>query len=150
MSWQPPTPTLSPERPRWALIDRVEIIGPSGHLTLAWDPNDADDIERARGEVDRLRAVGYSFFAVTNEADPTKGVPGRLIVERISTPVGTAIGPSEPPQPVSVVENYAAAAEPPSPPAPGKRRGRPPKGASATEPTPGGARAIATRPLRGG
>ena len=45
----------------------MEVLGPSGHLVLTWDPTDHASVERARAEFDRLRGCGFAFF--TSDAD---------------------------------------------------------------------------------
>lgn len=41
----------------------LEILDPSGHLTLSWDPDDEATVRLARETFDRLKAAGYAFFA---------------------------------------------------------------------------------------
>lgn len=45
----------------------LEVLDPSGHLTLTWDPDDPESVARAGAEFDRLKAAGYAFFATTED-----------------------------------------------------------------------------------
>lgn len=68
------------------MTDTLEILDNSGHLTLTWDPTNKEQVQKAREEVERLRAAGYSFFAVVG-ADEVAAGNGTLVVRRIEDPV---------------------------------------------------------------
>lgn len=108
----------------------LEVLDSSGHLTLTWDPSDTEQVRKAREEVERLRAAGYSFFAVVGSqgADEVEAGNGTLIVQRVESPFVQV--PAQP------------EAKPP-------KKGRPPKvaPAPATQPP---TRTIAMRPMKGG
>jgi len=40
----------------------MEILDPSGHLVLTWDPADEASVTRARDEFERLKGCGFAFF----------------------------------------------------------------------------------------
>ena len=73
-------------------MDSLEVLNGSGHLSVTWDPSNPEEIEKARQVVEDLKAVGYRFYAVTD--DPISSGNGNLIVERIETPI-------RPPEPTS-------------------------------------------------
>jgi hypothetical protein len=58
----------------------LEILDPTGHLTLSWDPSKPEEVEKARAEFDRLKSCGFAFF--TSEQDEKAklrlGKSGRL------------------------------------------------------------------------
>ena len=51
----------------------MEILDPSGHLTLSWEPDDPASVERAREEFTRLQGLGFAFFS-TQAPDAVKVV----------------------------------------------------------------------------
>lgn len=67
----------------------LQILDSSGDLTLTWNPEDPEDVARARAEVDRLKAAGYTFFAVVGAtgADEIECGNGELIVRHIQSPL---------------------------------------------------------------
>lgn len=116
------------------MLDTLEVLDASGHLTLTWDPSDEEQVAKAREEVETLKKAGYSFFAVVGSqgSDEIEAGNGTLLVERIADP----IRPSPTPRPSRLAE------EPPCldvalPP-------KKPKGGS------GGRRVVAVRPMAGG
>jgi hypothetical protein len=44
------------------LICAMEVLDATGHLTLEWDPDDAESVKRAEAEFEKLRQAGFSFF----------------------------------------------------------------------------------------
>lgn len=70
------------------MTNRLETLDATGHLTLWWDPDVPDTVEAARGEFERLRGLGYGFFA-TDESDAAEvsaldlEAPGAVSVRRI-------------------------------------------------------------------
>lgn len=108
----------------------VEVLDRSGHLTLTWDPDIPESVERAQEDFAKLQAAGYEFFRVLNPDQPTTGfssAEGALIVKRVTA------GEVAP-----VVRN-------PDPSA--RRRGRQPKPRDTQA---GRDRTVAMRPQRGG
>lgn len=45
------------------MLGTMEVLDGSGHLTLSWDSDKPEEIAAARAEFERLKAVGYAFFA---------------------------------------------------------------------------------------
>jgi hypothetical protein len=45
------------------MICEMEVLDPSGHVTLQWDPDDPESVKKAEAEFERLRAAGFAFFA---------------------------------------------------------------------------------------
>ncbi len=106
--------------------DTLEILNPSGHLTLTWSPSEPAEVAEIRAEVTRLKAAGYSFFLVDDTpADEVTaaGSTGQLKVRRIEDPTAN---PATEPVPASGGQEDEAP---------------PPKA---------GRRSIAMRPLAGG
>lgn len=69
-------------------MDTLEVLDSSGHLTLTWDPSDPEQVQKAKEEVEQLRAAGYSFFAVVEATgDEVAAGNGTLIVRRVENPV---------------------------------------------------------------
>ena len=61
----------------------LEILDPTGHVEITWDPDKPDEVARARAEFKRLQQCGYAFF--TSDAPDAKalkrlGDSGRLDV----------------------------------------------------------------------
>jgi hypothetical protein len=107
------------------VTDSLEVLNGEGHLTLTWDPAIPAEVAKARDEVERLRAAGYSFFAVVGSkgADEVEAGNGTLLVERIADPIR------------------------PPPAVPAKKpQGRPPK----NPPPEPDRRTVAVRPMAGG
>ncbi len=62
------------------MICEMQVMDPSGHLSLTWDPGDAPSVARARAEFDRLKAEGWAFFTTAETPTPvpvfnTRGRP---------------------------------------------------------------------------
>lgn len=112
----------------------LSILGSSGDITVTWDHNDPAAREKARQEVERLRAAGYSFFlADGTPADAVAAGAGTLLVRRLEPP--EVIDP--PPSPAAPTSE----SDPPAADAAPRRRGRPPKADR---------HVVAVRPIRGG
>lgn len=68
--------------------DSLEVLNGSGHLVLTWNPSVPEEVEKARAEVESLKAAGYTFYAVVGaQGDEIEAGDGQLIVERVSTPI---------------------------------------------------------------
>lgn len=51
-------------------MNRMEILDPeAGHITLQWEPDNAESVKRARDEFDRLKRAGFAFFSVPDEKE---------------------------------------------------------------------------------
>lgn len=48
----------------------LEVLDPTGHITLRWSPDDPASVERAREEFDKLKAAGFAFFVDEASAIP--------------------------------------------------------------------------------
>lgn len=67
----------------------MEILDPSGHVTLQWDPDDPEAVKRAEAEFSRMQEAGFTFFTTASpdaakikKLDAKRGaVDGRLIEE---------------------------------------------------------------------
>ena len=46
----------------------IEVLDPSGHLTLEWDPDDPQSVAAAEAEWEKLKDAGFAFFADGEEA----------------------------------------------------------------------------------
>lgn len=114
------------------MIHTVEVLDRSGHLSLTWDPEIPESVERARGDFETLRQAGYSFFRVVDqtEAERFAGSEGALLVKRVDA---DEVAPVAEP-----VEKVRAAQR--------RGRGHPQKPAGAAP----GERVVAVRPMRGG
>lgn len=71
----------------------LEVLNSSGHLTLTWNPSDPNEVQKAKEEVEQLRAAGYSFFAVIEDQDAVEAGNGTLLVHRIAAPAVTPVVP---------------------------------------------------------
>lgn len=49
-------------RPDGAERCELEILDPSGHVTLRWTPDDPESVARAEAEFNRMRDAGFAFF----------------------------------------------------------------------------------------
>ncbi len=108
----------------------IEVLDRSGHLSLTWDPDIPESVERAQADFTKLQEAGYEFFRVLNPDQPTTGFSssdGALIVKRVQA------------------REVAPVVKTPVPPA--RRRGRQPKPRDTQE---GRDRTVAMRPQRGG
>lgn len=54
------------------------MLDASGHVTLAWDPDDPASAGRALAEFERLKAAGFCFFVTGGAAEVTRLKPGAL------------------------------------------------------------------------
>lgn len=50
-------------------MGELKVLTTEGDETLAWDPENAEEVETAKQEWDRLKGEGYEFFVV----EETKG-----------------------------------------------------------------------------
>lgn len=74
--------------------DTLEVLNGRGHLSLSWDPENADEVAAARAEVEQLKKAGYSFFLVNDvPADEVAAGHGALDVRKIDDP--TTLAPSK-------------------------------------------------------
>lgn len=48
----------------------LEVLDPSGHLVLTWNPNEPASVEQARAEFERLKGCGFGFFIGEAEDAP--------------------------------------------------------------------------------
>lgn len=114
----------------------LSILDRTGDLTITWDHADPVARVKARLEVQRLKAMGYTFFLVDGSpADEINAGQGTLVVRRIEAEeIVGPIGPG--------IERETAPADPPAEPSK-KRRGRPPKVAADRN-------VVAVRPMAGG
>lgn len=55
------------------MICELEVLDPSGHVTLEWDPDDEESVRKAEAEFDRLRDAGFAFFTEVETFDPKAG-----------------------------------------------------------------------------
>lgn len=108
------------------MLNVLEVLNGSGHLTLTWDAGNAAEVAAIREEVARLKAAGYAFFTVEGApADEVTAGHGELRCTRVDEPPGLGTTP-----PVTQPETSGVA----------PRRGRP-RGSSRT---------VAVRPQAGG
>lgn len=58
----------------------LEVPEHSGHVTISWDPDKPDEVERARREFDQLKAAGFAFYSDEGATKPKLrlGKSGRL------------------------------------------------------------------------
>jgi hypothetical protein len=106
----------------------MEVLDPTGHLSLTWDPEDEASVAKARAEFERLKAAGYTFYSVPVRLNAFGERAGEVSVE-----VGAVPAPPDAPAP--------------------KRRGfgrrKQPEG-PVKEFEPKSERTVATPPMRGG
>jgi len=58
-------------------MHELAVMDPTGDTKTIWDPNNADEVEEARGTFDRLKAKGFAAFKV----EGPKGEKGEIIRE---------------------------------------------------------------------
>lgn len=64
----------------------MEVLDPSGHVQLVWDPENPESVKKAEAEYEKLKEAGFAFFASASvdadkveEFDPAHGpLDGRL------------------------------------------------------------------------
>jgi hypothetical protein len=44
----------------------LEVLDPSGHVTLQWDPDDPESVARAEAEFKRMQEAGFAFFTTAS------------------------------------------------------------------------------------
>lgn len=115
------------------MSDTLEVLNGSGHLTLSWNPEDPDEVARARETVNHLKSQGYTFFVVAGSVgdDAVEQGAGRIIVDRIEDPTAPPLTIA-PEAPASLA---LEASETPKVTTPPKGKGR---------------RHVAVRPMAGG
>lgn len=67
-----------------SLICELEVLDPTGHVTLQWDPDDPGSVKKAEAEFDRLREAGFTFF--------TSASPDADQVEELGAAAGSLDG----------------------------------------------------------
>ena len=50
---------------------KLSVMGPEGHVTIAWSPDNEAETDAAAKAFDDLKAKGYSFWLVKTEKDGT-------------------------------------------------------------------------------
>lgn len=57
----------------------MEVLDPTGHLSLTWDPQDGASVDKARADFQRLKEAGYAFFVdqVEDAAEVERWKTGR-------------------------------------------------------------------------
>lgn len=43
-------------------MGEMTVLDQSGDITIEWDPDNSESVEKAKAEWDRLKADGYEFF----------------------------------------------------------------------------------------
>lgn len=57
----------------------LEVLDPTGHLTLEWKPDDPESVKRAEAEFERLQAAGFAFFtSASPDADRVEALDDEL------------------------------------------------------------------------
>jgi hypothetical protein len=84
----------------WVRLDirnSLDILGPEGHTSITWDPDNEAEVAEARQEFDRLKAAGYLLFEVTEErTDTFRPGAGRIDAKIVAAP---ALVPAAKPDP---------------------------------------------------
>jgi hypothetical protein len=124
----------------------IEVLDASGHLSFKWDPNNPEDVARARLEVKRLKAMGYTFYAVVSgeqHGDEVAVGNGQLVVEHIEEPLPPEPSVEDSLRASSGVMTSEEAAQAPEPVDVPEAAGSKKKGQK-------GKRTVAMRPMAGG
>jgi hypothetical protein len=50
-----------------AMACTLEVLNADGHLTLNWDPDNPDEVQKAKAEFEALKAAGFAFFREDRE-----------------------------------------------------------------------------------
>lgn len=51
-------------------VHEMQVMDPTGHTTVKWDPKKSDDVEVARTTFDAMKAKGYNAFHVRMRGSP--------------------------------------------------------------------------------
>ena len=54
------------------MIGAMQIMDPTGHTTVKWDPENDDDVKQASETFDVMKAKGYNAFTVDRSDRPGK------------------------------------------------------------------------------
>jgi hypothetical protein len=61
------------------MICDLEVLDPTGHVTLQWDPDDPESVARAEAEFKRLQDAGFAFFTSSSpDADQVEALDDDL------------------------------------------------------------------------
>lgn len=53
----------------------MQVLDPSGHVTLVWDPDDPESVKKAEAEFEKMHAAGFAFFTSGSvDADRVEGL----------------------------------------------------------------------------
>lgn len=63
----------------------MDVMDASGHLSLSWDPADADSVAKAKAEFQTLKAAGFAFFSTAGKSALRLGKTGELRGELVQT-----------------------------------------------------------------
>lgn len=58
------------------MICTMEVIDPTGHAVLEWDPDDAASVAKAEAEFEAMRAAGFAFFTTLDAQEVDEIGPG--------------------------------------------------------------------------
>lgn len=51
----------------------MDVLDPNGHLSLSWDPDKPEEVQRAREEFERLKSCGFMFYTVSDTGERKEG-----------------------------------------------------------------------------
>lgn len=48
-------------------MNRMQVLGPQGDVTITWETEDEESITKARQEFEKLQESGFEFFAIKQD-----------------------------------------------------------------------------------
>jgi hypothetical protein len=79
-------------------VNTLEILGREGHISVAWDPDNPEEVEKARAEFNRLLEAGFMLFVVTAVKEFPEGA-GEVTAELVAAPPPLPAGKPDPSSP---------------------------------------------------
>lgn len=76
-------------------MTELRVLDVTGDIKIVWDPADEASLAKAREEVERLKAAGYTFFLVDGTPGDVEGANGELSARYVSPEELTEAAPAE-------------------------------------------------------
>jgi hypothetical protein len=68
-------------------MGEMEILDPSGHLSLTWDAANPESVAKAGAEFARLKEAGYTFFSTPDATESVKKLTKKVLLEHTALDV---------------------------------------------------------------
>lgn len=66
------------------MTNELEVLDPTGHLSLTWNPDDPESVAKAGAEFDRLKDAGYAFFTTPESSEKVTRLTKKVLTESSS------------------------------------------------------------------